>query len=122
MIRLFRSLNLKTDVKFVSTAMHGVGHRFASKAFEMFSLKPFFPVESQKDPDPEFPTVAFPNPEEKGALVSLALLVFSLNGGSDLWSLPCHQDLAVAEAVKQEALYVLAQDPDADRFAAAEMQ
>ncbi|KAG8890848.1 Phosphoglucomutase-3 [Tulasnella sp. 332] len=94
-----RTLNPRADVKFVSTAMHGVGHRFAARAFEVFGLKPFFPVESQKDPDPEFPTVIFPNPEEKGAL-----------------------DLALAEADKQGALYVLAQDPDADRFAAAERQ
>lgn len=51
----------------------------------------------QAQPDPEFPTVRFPNPEEKGAL-----------------------DLAIATANKHNASLVLASDPDADRFAAAE--
>jgi phosphoglucomutase len=51
--------------------MHGVGTPFAKKSFEMFGLKPFIPVSRQVEPDPDFPTVAFPNPEEgKGALVS----------------------------------------------------
>lgn len=50
--------------------MHGVGNRFATRAFAEFGFKPFLPVEAQMKPDPEFPTVAFPNPEEKGALVS----------------------------------------------------
>ena len=48
-------------------------------------------------PDPDFPTVKFPNPEEKGAL-----------------------DLAMATADKHDITIVLANDPDADRFAAAE--
>lgn len=51
----------------------------------------------QAEPDPEFPTVRFPNPEEKGAL-----------------------DLAIATANKHNLSLVLANDPDADRFAAAE--
>lgn len=51
----------------------------------------------QAQPDPEFPTVRFPNPEEKGAL-----------------------DLAIATADKHNISLVLASDPDADRFAAAE--
>lgn len=57
------------------------------------------PVEEQKEPDPEFRTVGFPNPEESGAL-----------------------DLAMRTAEREGAEYVLAQDPDADRFAAAERQ
>lgn len=46
--------------------MHGVGHPFAVKAFELFGFPAFFPVKEQQVPDPEFPTVKFPNPEEKG--------------------------------------------------------
>ncbi len=46
--------------------MHGVSHEFAVKAFEVFDLEPFVSVKAQEKPDPEFPTVRFPNPEEKG--------------------------------------------------------
>lgn len=50
--------------------MHGVGQHFAEDAFRAFGLKPFVPVKEQAVPDPEFPTVTFPNPEEgKSALV-----------------------------------------------------
>ncbi|KAH8117161.1 phosphoglucomutase 1 [Phellopilus nigrolimitatus] len=84
-------------IKFVNTSMHGVSHIYAVKAFEAFGLAPFVPVKVQQDPDPEFPTVKFPNPEEKGVL-----------------------DLAFEEADVVGASYVLAQDPDADRFSAAE--
>lgn len=57
--------------------MHGVGRNWAVKAFEAFGLKPFIDVERQKDPDPEFTTVKFPNPEEgKGALVDISQLLF----------------------------------------------
>jgi len=96
-LSLSRSINSGSAVKFVNTSMHGVGHPFVVKAFEVFGLPPFTAVKSQQDPDPEFPTVKFPNPEEKGAL-----------------------DLAIAEAETVGAQYVLAQDPDADRFSAAE--
>jgi len=61
-----RTLNANSDVKFVCTPMHGVGYSFAVKAFEAFGFPPFIVVEGQRDPDPEFPTVRFPNPEEKG--------------------------------------------------------
>lgn len=50
--------------------MHGVGHEFVQLAFEAFGFKPPFAVPEQKEPDPEFPTVKYPNPEEgKGVLV-----------------------------------------------------
>ncbi|EPT05929.1 hypothetical protein FOMPIDRAFT_1033960 [Fomitopsis schrenkii] len=94
---LRQSLNANTSVKFVNTSMHGVSDPFATRAFEVFGLPPFVPVKEQQAPDPDFPTVRFPNPEEKGAL-----------------------DLAISTAEKSGANYVLAQDPDADRFAAAE--
>lgn len=86
-----------TSVEFVNTSMHGVGDPFTSQAFEIAGFSPYTPVKEQQLPDPEFPTVKFPNPEEKGAL-----------------------DLAIATANAKGASYVLAQDPDADRFSAAE--
>ena len=53
--------------------MHGVSHPFVTRAFEILNFPSFTPVAEQKDPDPEFPTVRYPNPEEKGALVSVVL-------------------------------------------------
>lgn len=86
-----------SSAKFVNTSMHGVSDPFISEAFRQVGFAPCIPVEKQRLPDPNFPTVKFPNPEEKGAL-----------------------DLAISEATASGADYVLAQDPDADRFTAAE--
>ncbi|KAJ7849080.1 hypothetical protein B0H14DRAFT_2766071 [Mycena olivaceomarginata] len=94
-----RPLNGQTEVKFVNTSMHGVSDLFVSRAFQSFGFPPFIPVTEQQQPDPEFPTVVFPNPEEKG------------------WM---HSDLALRTADAQGAGYVLSQDPDSDRFCAAE--
>jgi phosphoglucomutase/phosphopentomutase len=55
--------NAQSNLKFTYTAMHGVGHQFAIESFKSFNLKPFVPVLEQIQPDPEFPTVKFPNPE-----------------------------------------------------------
>ena len=52
----------------VHTAMHGVATEPLRRAFEHLGLPPLHPVASQAEPDPDFPTVAFPNPEEPGAL------------------------------------------------------
>ena len=82
---------------FAYTAMHGVGREVAVKVFEVFGLPQFHSVSSQELPDAEFPTVSFPNPEEKGAL-----------------------DLAKAFAVEHSCDIVLANDPDGDRLAVAE--
>lgn len=85
---------------FVYTPMHGVGYSiFNDIAFKVLNLnlgEDFLKVDQQSLPDPEFPTVSFPNPEEKGAL-----------------------DLAISLADKNEICLVLANDPDADRFSAA---
>ena len=64
-------LNSLTNVRFVNTSMHGVSHPFVAKAFEIFGLPSFIPVREQQVPDPEFPTVKFPNPEEKGVLYAV---------------------------------------------------
>jgi phosphoglucomutase len=65
-----RELNAASDLVFTYTAMHGVGLPFASAAFRSFGFKreSFSVVEEQGQPDPRFPTVRFPNPEEKGEL------------------------------------------------------
>ncbi|KAF8803603.1 hypothetical protein BYT27DRAFT_7195445 [Phlegmacium glaucopus] len=94
---LTRELNQQSTIKFVNTSMHGVSDSFVMQAFRIFGFRPYIPVNEQQFPDPEFPTVRFPNPEEKGAL-----------------------DLALRTAEREGADYVLAQDPDADRFIAAE--
>jgi phosphomannomutase len=80
----------------VHTALHGVATVPMRRLFERVGLEPFVSVAEQADPDGDFPTVAFPNPEEPGAL-----------------------DLALAEARRLEADAVLAHDPDADRLAVA---
>ncbi|KAI0304403.1 hypothetical protein B0F90DRAFT_1625617 [Multifurca ochricompacta] len=97
----YRDFNASTDIKFVNTSMHGVGHTFVDRSFGRFGFHPFTPVKEQQQPDPEFTTVNFPNPEEAGMF---------------LWG----KDLAMRTADTTGATYVLAQDPDADRFSAAE--
>ncbi|MDR1800206.1 MAG: phospho-sugar mutase, partial [Bifidobacteriaceae bacterium] len=84
------------DLRIVHTAMHGVGASVALPAFAAAGFSDLHTVPQQAEPDPDFPTVAFPNPEEPGAL-----------------------DLALALAGRVGADLVLAQDPDADRCAAA---
>jgi phosphomannomutase len=84
------------SVRCVYTAMHGVGWQtFASVMHESGFAAPEAVV-AQRDPDPDFPTVKFPNPEEAGAL-----------------------DLATAFAQQCEAHLIVANDPDADRLAIA---
>ena len=55
--------------------MHGIGYQWAVRAFETFGHCPFLPVASQQLPDPEFPTVSFPNPEEKGLSFFFNILI-----------------------------------------------
>ncbi|XP_073253701.1 phosphopentomutase-like [Porites lutea] len=97
---LYREENSKTKLKYTFTPMHGVGQRFAELAFEAFNLPPFVSVREQMVPDPEFPTVKYPNPEEgKSAL-----------------------DLAMNTANESNCTVILANDPDSDRMALAEKQ
>lgn len=95
-----REINKKSEVKIVHTSVHGVGHNFVQSAFKAFDLQPPYAVEEQKVPDPEFPTVKYPNPEEGEGVLTLSF--------------------ALAE--KEGASVVLANDPDADRLAIAEKQ
>jgi phosphomannomutase len=85
-----------TPIKIVHTSMHGVGHTTALAALHRAGFDEVTPVAAQRDPDPDFPTVAFPNPEEPGAI-----------------------DLALATAREVGADVVIANDPDADRCAVA---
>ena len=78
------------------TAMHGVGTRTFRKVMARAGFAPAVEVPEQADPDPDFPTVAFPNPEEPGAL-----------------------DLGLAVASAAGADVLLANDPDADRLGVA---
>lgn len=57
----------------VYTAMHGVGAPFVRRAFGVMGLAPPIMVPEQEHPDPEFPTVAFPNPEEGEGAWSLSV-------------------------------------------------
>jgi phosphomannomutase len=84
------------DVRIVHTAMHGVGTEVLTRVFAAAGFAPLIEVPQQALPDPDFPTVSFPNPEEPGAL-----------------------DLALALARDQDADIVIANDPDADRCAVA---
>jgi phosphomannomutase len=80
----------------VYTAMHGVGWETAARVLAAAGFEPPALVEEQISPDPAFPTVAFPNPEEPGAM-----------------------DLSFARAHSADAELVIANDPDADRLAIA---
>lgn len=81
------------------TAMHGVGYGYVKELLEHFALPAVTPVEVQRLPDPTFPTVTFPNPEEKGALT-----------------------IAMKEADARGLSLVMATDPDADRFICCEKE
>ena len=66
---LFRRLNEPTSLKYVNTSMHRVSHPWVARAFDLFGFAPFIPVKQQQQPDPEFSTIKFPNPEEKGTSI-----------------------------------------------------
>jgi phosphomannomutase len=83
-------------LRIVHTALHGVGTEVVLRVLGQAGFADVVPVPQQAEPDPDFPTVAFPNPEEPGAL-----------------------DLALALARQRDADIVIANDPDADRCAIA---
>ncbi|MDN5717335.1 MAG: phospho-sugar mutase [Janibacter sp.] len=84
------------DIAVLHTALHGVGDRTVERAFERAGFAAPAKVTTQAAPDPDFPTVAFPNPEEDGAL-----------------------DAALDLARSTAPDLVIANDPDADRCAVA---
>ncbi|MGZ5417507.1 MAG: phospho-sugar mutase [Nocardioides sp.] len=84
------------DLVTVYTPLHGVGGESVKVAMERAGFAAPHVATAQADPDPDFPTVAFPNPEEPGAM-----------------------DLAMALAAEVDADVVVANDPDADRCAVA---
>jgi phosphomannomutase len=86
----------RAALRVVYTPLHGVAAGLALRAFGQAGYPPPHVVAAQADPDPAFPTVAFPNPEEPGAL-----------------------DLALALARETGADLVVANDPDGDRLAIA---
>ncbi|SED69204.1 phospho-sugar mutase [Ruania alba] len=86
----------RAGLSIVLTPMHGVGGALATRVLRAAGFTTVHLVREQAEPDPDFPTVAFPNPEEPGAL-----------------------DLAFATARANGADLVLANDPDADRCSVA---
>ena len=85
-----------TNLRVVYTPLHGVGKVTLLRLFEELEMPKPVVVPEQAEPDGDFPTVQFPNPEEPGAL-----------------------DLALRLAAEEDADVVLANDPDADRLCVA---
>ena len=85
----------RSAIRITHTALHGVGWKVVKPLMAAAGFK-VLPVTLQKEPDAKFPTVAFPNPEEKGAMA-----------------------LSFAEATRNDSDIILANDPDADRLAVA---
>lgn len=82
------------ELDIVHTSMHGVGASVVRAVFAAAGFTAVAEVPEQAEPDPDFSTVAFPNPEEPGAM-----------------------DLALALARERHADLIIANDPDADRCA-----
>lgn len=99
--RIFDEKAIKeSQLRVTYTSLHGVGHKYITEALKVCEFNHYFPVESQMKPDPDFPTVVFPNPEEgKGVL-----------------------DESFKTAKAKNCSIIIANDPDSDRCAVAELQ
>lgn len=84
----------RADLRVAATAMHGVGAPLLRRCLTAAGFTSIATVAQQNDPDPDFPTIPFPNPEEPGAT-----------------------DLLLALAADTDAAVAFANDPDADRLA-----
>ena len=90
------ALAARATLRVAYTPLHGVGAALVQQVFAAAGFAPLHLVAEQADPDPDFPTLAFPNPEEPGTL-----------------------DLGLALARQVQADVLLANDPDADRLGVA---
>lgn len=88
----------RTKISITFTSLHGVSHVFMDRAFREIGFPFFQPVPEQMNPDPEFPTVRFPNPEEGEGVLTLSFKTADENNST----------------------LIVANDPDADRCAVAE--
>ncbi|MCG8386345.1 MAG: phospho-sugar mutase [Cytophagales bacterium] len=90
------AVEAQKDIKIVYSPIHGSGVKLVPPALEQYGFTNVYVVEQQAQPDGNFPTVVYPNPEEKEALT-----------------------IALEEAEKLQADLVMATDPDADRVGIA---
>ncbi len=90
------AIQRQKDLKIVYSPLHGTGITMVPKALKKFGFENVILVEEQSTPDGNFPTVVYPNPEEREALT-----------------------LAIKKAQETDADLVMATDPDADRVAIA---
>ncbi|CAD6185885.1 unnamed protein product [Caenorhabditis auriculariae] len=98
----YREINEKTPIKFTYSAFHGVGYHFTKRMFKEFGFpeSQFISVAEQQEPNPDFPTIPFPNPEEGRKVLTLSIETADKNGST----------------------VILANDPDADRIQMVEKQ
>lgn len=87
------AIKKEEDLKIVYTPLHGTGYRLASRILKEIGFKNVFVVPEQQEPNGDFPTVSYPNPEDPKAF-----------------------KMALDLAKKVDADIVLANDPDADRI------
>ncbi len=93
--RIFSQVGVwdKADLKIVYTPLHGTGNRLASRILKEIGFKNVYVVPEQQEPNGDFPTVSYPNPEDPKAF-----------------------KLALELAKEKDADVVLATDPDSDRL------
>ncbi|WKY01410.1 hypothetical protein Q1695_015422 [Nippostrongylus brasiliensis] len=97
-----KNINEVTPLKITYSAFHGVGYLYAKRMLQEFGFPDshFISVKEQQDPDPDFPTVPFPNPEEGRKVLTLSIKTADAHGST----------------------LIIANDPDADRIQIAEKQ